>query len=203
MPQLPDAAVSVLSTWFGPMDSPAYPAAKGDLWFGKSPEVDADLRTRFGATLAQARAGALNEWESTPRGTLALILVLDQFSRNIHRDHAEMYAGDAMAVDLSLKGIEEGTDRKLLPRERVFFYMPLMHAESVALQRMCVRVFERLHEETAGTPIHSGIGNNVEFAIKHRDIVERFGRFPHRNTILGRESSAEERAFLETPGSSF
>jgi len=149
----------------------------------------------------QRVAGGL-ESSRTARGRLAHVLVLDQLSRNMHRDTPDMYRLDDEAQDLVLEGIERGADRALLPLESWFFYMPLMHAESVALQRMCVRLFARLRAEAR--PADAGMfEDTLDYARQHAVIVERFGRFPHRNQILGRESTEEERAFLEQPGSSF
>lgn len=192
----------ILSFWFGPIDADAYPARRDELWWSKNPEVDAECRARFLDTWAAAGRGELAGWKQTPRGRLALVIVLDQLSRNMHRDRPEMYAYDDEAVDVVLEGIEAGADRALTSVEQVFFYMPLMHVESVPLQRMCVRVFARLVEE-ARPAERDKAQMHLDFAERHAVIVERFGRFPHRNTILGRQSSAEERAFLEQPGSSF
>lgn len=193
---------AVLSTWFGPVDAPDYPQRNDKLWWGKDPAADAELRARFGAALDAAGRGELASWLATPRGHLAVVILLDQLSRNIHRDTAQMYALDDEAVDLVLRGLEAGVDRALAPRERVFFYMPLMHAESVPLQRKCVRLFKGLAAEVAEGE-RSAYAGNVDFAIRHLDIVERFGRFPHRNAILGRPSTDEEAEFLTQPGSSF
>ncbi|MCB9519567.1 MAG: DUF924 domain-containing protein [Myxococcales bacterium] len=192
----------VLSTWFGPTGAPDYPQRNDKLWWGKDPAADAALRARFGETLDAAGRGELEPWLETPRGHLAVVILLDQLSRNIHRDTAQMYALDDEAVDLVLRGLEAGVDRALAPRERVFFYMPLMHAESVPLQRKCVRLFRRLAD---GVPEgeRAAYSGNVDFAIRHLEIVERFGRFPHRNAILGRVSTDDEAQFLTQPGSSF
>ncbi len=203
---LPAEAHDILSTWFGPREASDYPQPQNKLWWGKSAEVDADLRARFSGLLSQALAGELDDWataSSSPASWLALIILTDQLSRNIHRDKAEMYAADDLAVDLTLRGMEAGKDKELHFRERVFFYMPLMHAESVPLQRKAVRVFAALAEEGADSPLASTLAGNHDFAIKHAVIVEQFGRFPHRNDILGRATTPEEAAFLQTPGSSF
>ena len=160
------------------------------------------MAREFGDLLANPERRDPSAWTATARGHLAIVIVLDQFSRNIHRGTPEMYALDDEAVDLVLRGIEDGIDRALTPTERVFFYMPLMHTESIPLQRMCVRFFARLAHETPGEK-WAGPQNNVGYAERHREIVERFGRFPHRNEILGRETTEEERLFLLGPGSSF
>lgn len=196
-------AVDILSTWFGPLDDPTYPQSLGSLWFGKSEAVDRDLTERFASLLDRALTGALNDWATSARGGLALIILLDQFSRNIHRGTPKMYAGDDLAVDLVLQGMETNAAASLHVQEQVFFYMPLMHAESVPLQRLCERKFRALKEAAEGTAMASGLANNHKFAVDHMVIVDRFGRFPHRNEILGRPNSEEETAFLKTPGSSF
>src|SRR5690606_32287203 len=138
----------------------------------------------------------------TPQGRLALIILLDQFPRNMYRETPQAFAFDAKARALTLEGLQAGDDQALRPIERVFFYLPLEHAEDLALQHRCVELFETLAaslpEET-----RKSFDGFTDFARKHRVIVERFGRFPHRNAILGRESTDEEIAFLRTPGSSF
>lgn len=187
----------VLTTWF-----PADDAAAQKLWWGKDEATDASLRERYGETLAQARAGRLASWTATPRGRLALVIVIDQLSRNIHRGSAEMFAADAQARALVREGLALGHDRMLQPIERVFFYLPLEHSESLADQHDCVALFEALAADVAPEQ-RSRFEFYTSFAVKHRDIVARFGRFPHRNALLGRTSSDEELAFLQTPGSSF
>lgn len=191
---------SVLTTWF-----PNDPAAAQKLWWGKDEAIDADLRERFGSTLAAARRGELDGWAETARGRLALIIVLDQMSRNIHRGSPEAFAGDAQARALTHAGVERGHDRELSPEERVFMYLPLEHSESVDDQDLCVRLMRTLADEVAAEDPELGkrYAYYLTFADRHREIVVRFGRFPHRNAILGRESTEEELAFLKEPGSSF
>ena len=164
-------------------------------WFdGDDPGLDDMIRRRFGDLLTQARDGALDDWAGSPRGRLALIIVLDQFSRNIHRGSGESFAGDAKAQGLTVDGIAAGLDKPLTFAERHFFYMPLMHAEDVELQRQCVVQFEALKAEAEGL---------VGYARGHADIVERFGRFPHRNAMLDRNSTPEEAAFIAEKGRGF
>lgn len=197
-------ARDVLEVWFGPLDAPDYPVSNPGLWWGKDPAADAALRERFGGLLDRAAAGELAAWNEAPRTSLAFVVLLDQLSRNVHRDTARMYALDDEAVDAVLRGLERGFDAELAPRERVFFYMPLMHAESVPLQRKCVRLFSALASDPAiPEGPRAAFAGNVDFAIRHLEIVERFGRFPHRNAILGRPSTPEELEFLKQPGSSF
>jgi uncharacterized protein (DUF924 family) len=193
----------IIEFWFGGgVDPVAVSEGQSSLWWGKSEETDRTILERFGATLEQAAAGELNDWCETPRGTLALIIVLDQFTRVIHRDTGRMYENDPRATDLCTQMIDGGTDEKLPPIQRVFGYMPLMHAESLELQERGVQAFQQLAEkveEGSRAPFESF----VKFAIMHRDIVARFGHFPHRNELVGRETTAEEAEFLKQPNSSF
>jgi uncharacterized protein (DUF924 family) len=193
----------VLDFWFGELDEHGCASAEqAKLWWRKSPEFDAEIRDRFGALHAAIMAGERDDWLATARGRLAYIIVLDQFSRNMYRDKPQMYAGDDRACAAVLEGLDRGHDRELAADERCFFLMPLMHSEEVDHQRDCVARFEALAAEHEGTPASRPAGN-LKYARQHADIVERFGRFPHRNRILGRESTAEEKAFLDRPGSSF
>ena len=187
----------ILEYWFGdpPRPRPAF-------WFGKDAANDRDIRSRFGADLQRANEGLCDDWAATPRGRLALILLFDQFPRNIYRDHAQAYAYDDRARALTCEGLERGCDRSLTPLERAFFYLPLEHAEDLELQERSVALFRRLHEDAPAGQRELFAGF-LDYAERHRDIIARFGRFPHRNRALGRESSAEEREFLRQPGSSF
>lgn len=187
----------VLSFWFGDVDAASYPAPQPKLWWSGDAEVDARVRERFGATLDAAAAGALADWDATPRGLLAHVIVLDQLTRNAYRGTARMYALDDEAQDLTLRALRRGDELALHPEERGFLIMPLMHAENVALQRLCVRLFEELRD--AARPVdRQGADGRVVFALRHLRVVERFGRFPHRNGILGRTTTEEEAAFLAT-----
>lgn len=202
---IPEPAREVLDTWFGSPDSASYPERRMSVWFGGGEAFDASLRERFGELLASIAAGEDDPapWTATPRGLLARVILIDQFTRNIHRGTAQMYGLDEEAVDLTLIGLQRGYDRTLHPVETAFLLMPLMHAESVALQRHCVRCFEELAARTEPGEVRDMLEGNVRYAIAHRDIVERFGRFPHRNALLGRETSPLEARFLMTPNSSF
>jgi uncharacterized protein (DUF924 family) len=174
---------SVLSFWFeeiSPRD-----------WWLKSPEFDGRIATRFGAVHEAAARCELFEWRATAAGRLAEVIALDQFSRNIHRDTARAFAADPLALALAQEAIAAGADREFVADRAVFFLMPFMHSESRAIHA----VAEPLFRERAPA--------NLEHAQRHRAIVDRFGRFPHRNAILGRASTDEEAAFLKTPGSSF
>ncbi len=193
----------VLEFWF-----PADQDRANALWWGKDPALDAEIRERFAATLSAARAGELDSWAETARGRLALIVVLDQLSRNILRGDPSTYAADAQARALTLAGLERGHDRALRPIERLFFYLPLEHSEALADQQRCVALMQELADEVAAEPgvddaRRDRFAGFVDYAIRHRDIIARFGRFPHRNALLGRSSTAEELEFLTQPGSSF
>ena len=189
----------VLSFWFGELDESGAPSeARRARWWKKSPELDAEIRERFEPVRDALCAGELEGWRETRRGRLAYVILLDQLSRNMYRDTPRMYEEDERAVEAALEAIEAGDPERLRYHERWFLYMPLMHAEDLKHQERCVALFAELGERF---PEHGDGGHG--YAVRHRDIVARFGRFPHRNEILGRESTDEERAFLEEPGSSF
>jgi uncharacterized protein (DUF924 family) len=193
----------ILGFWFGRAAGDAATAqAQKKLWWAKDAVVDAEIRERYGALVAAAAGGAHREWAREPRGRLALILLFDQFPRNIYRDTPRAFAHDGLALRLALDGIAAGVDRTLRAIERVFFYLPLEHAESVDMQERSVALFTALAAGVAEAD-RSSFAGFVDYAVAHRDIVHRFGRFPHRNSILGRESTAEELEFLKQPGSSF
>ncbi|WP_429104797.1 DUF924 family protein [Aeromonas veronii] len=194
----------LLDLWFGDeADDVLRATRQAPLWWGKSSETDALLASRFGELAEAAAKGSLAHWADLPSGRLALILLLDQLPRNIHRGTPAAFAQDPMARDLCLKGLSIGADKSLLPLERVFFYLPLEHAESREQQARSVALFEALAVEQAGTPAQATFAGFADFARRHQVIIERFGRFPHRNYILGRTSTPEEAAFLQQPGSGF
>jgi uncharacterized protein (DUF924 family) len=194
---------SVLTFWFGAPGSAVEIAGRqGTLWFGKSPANDQAVIERFAATLTAATAGQLDHWVRTPHGRLALVIVLDQFPHHIHRDQPQAFATDPQALALSLAALAAGEDLQLAPIERVFLYLPLEHAEPLAMQDRSVTLYEALaHEAAADERVL--FDNFLDYARKHRDVVARFGRFPHRNSILGRPSTPDELEFLKQPGSRF
>ena len=194
---------AILDFWFGSSpDDSVVAKEKSALWWSKSPEIDGEIRQRFESSARGAAAGKLSDWLSTPRGRLALILITDQFPRNIYRDSPRAFAQDLKALAWTRDGIEQGLDLKLRRIERVFFYLPLEHSESLQHQEQSVKYFGELG--SLASPEHKPIFEEyLNFAVRHRDIIARFGRFPHRNKILGRESTADELAFLAEPGSSF
>ncbi|WP_421353946.1 DUF924 family protein [Aeromonas veronii] len=194
----------LLALWFGDeADDVLRATRQAPLWWGKSSETDALLASRFGELAEAAAKGSLAHWADTPSGRLALILLLDQLPRNIHRGTPAAFAQDPLARDLCLKGLSIGADKSLSPLERVYFYLPLEHAESREQQARSVALFEALAAEQAGTPAQATFAGFADFARRHQVIIERFGRFPHRNDILGRTSTPEEAAFLQQPGSGF
>ena len=194
----------VLDFWFGACGPDgALDRAKQKMWFGDGRDHDAAIRKRFGKLHRRAVRGELDgAWAATPRGTIALIVVLDQFSRHIHRGTLAAFAQDPAAQRLAVAGVEQGADRALIPAQRAFFYLPFEHAENLELQRLGARSFERLATEVAPAWRKDYI-EFADYAAHHRDIIERFGRFPHRNLALGRGSTPEEIEFLKQPGSSF
>lgn len=194
----------LIDFWFGDdADDGPRAARQAPLWWGKSDETDALLAQRFGELAADAAANKLERWAEVPAGRLALILLLDQLPRNIHRATPAAFAQDGKARALCLKGLSLGADRGLSPLARVFFYLPLEHAESREQQARSVALFEALAAEQANTPASATFAGFADFARRHQVIIERFGRFPHRNAILGRESTPEEVEFLRQPGSGF
>ncbi|MFM5565413.1 DUF924 family protein [Aeromonas veronii] len=194
----------LLDLWFGDeADDVLRATRQAPLWWGKSSETDALLASRFGELVEAAAKGSLAHWADIPSGRLALILLLDQLPRNIHRGTPAAFTQDPLARDFCLKGLSIGVDKSLSPLERVFFYLPLEHAESREQQARSVALFETLAAEQAGTPAQATFAGFADFARRHQVIIERFGRFPHRNDILGRTSTPEEAAFLQQPGSGF
>jgi uncharacterized protein (DUF924 family) len=190
----------VLSFWFGPPGAP--PLANAARWFTPDPAFDAAIRERFAGTVARAEAGELEPWRETPLGALALVIVLDQFPRNLFRDSARAFAHDAAARDVALDAEARGFDRALSSVERWFLYLPLMHAEEPALQERSVARFESL-AATAPAELREALAGAADYARRHRDVIRRFGRFPHRNRALGRAGTPEELAYLAEPGSGF
>ena len=186
----------VLSFWFEDATrSPEALQRRGAVWFRADPGFDRECATRFAAVLEDAARGALEGWADSPRGRLALVVLLDQMPRNIHRGSPAAFMHDAQAAAHCVAAIDSGQDRSLHPVERVFLYMPLQHAEGLALQRLSVERFESLAAEVDDA-WRDTFTENVRFAREHHDIVERFGRFPHRNRTLGRESTEVELRYL-------
>jgi uncharacterized protein (DUF924 family) len=186
---------SLLDFWFLPAGDAGHGKPRPE-WFRKDPAFDLLIRQRFGDAVARGLAGEFVEWASEPRGALARIILLDQFTRNIYRDTAQAFAGDARALAAARAMVDAGRDRMLVPVERWFVYLPFEHAEDMELQQRSVALFDIL-------ALEPGMEGITDYAYRHRDIIARFGRFPHRNRILGRESTLEEVEFLKLPGSGF
>lgn len=184
-------ATDVIDFWFGPP-----PLASRRVWFVKDPAFDDTIRQRFGALVERALAAPLG-WGDAPLERLAELIVLDQFPRNLFRGAARAFAGDARARSLALALIDAGQDAQLHPVQRPFAYLPLEHAEDPRLQDRCVALFEALVQADPGA------ADKLDYARRHRDVIRRFGRFPHRNAALGRASTPEEEQYLAQPGSGF
>lgn len=185
---------AILDFWFSPRAEP--------LWFEKDRAFDEEIRQRFGTAVHEAQMGGFEAWAESPTGSLALLILLDQMSRNIYRGEAKAFLGDARARAVAEKAMARGFDRSFSFRQRRFFYLPFEHAEDMSNQDRAVDLFTRLRDETAG-PERDEAEVQLDYAHRHRDIIRRFGRYPHRNEALGRESTEDELAFLKIPGSSF
>lgn len=184
----------ILEFWFGRPGAADYGGTR-KAWFRKDAAFDAAIRERFGAAIETALSGGFADW-TAPRGILARILLLDQFTRNSFRDTTRAFAGDALALTLAEEAIARGDDVELIPVERWFMYLPYVHAESPSAQERAVSLFRDLRDTT-------GLAEPLDWAERHAEVIRLFGRFPHRNAILGRESTPEEVAFLAAPGSRF
>lgn len=177
-------AHDILDFWFQELE-PSY-------WWKKDAELDRQIGRRFGALLNSAAACELYAWRTSPEGRLAEVILLDQFSRNIHRDTPGAFANDPLALALAQEAVAVEADQALAPTMRNFLYMPYMHSESAVIHSEAVRLFAA-----------SGVASQIDFEQRHKAIIDRFGRYPHRNAILGRESTPEEIEFLQQPGSGF
>lgn len=186
---MPDSAVDarpedVLHFWFEELE----PAS----WWRKDEGLDQRIRQRFAALHAAASAAELWGWRESAEGRLAEVIVLDQFSRNLFREGARAFAQDAMALALAQEAVRLGADRALAPTQRSFLYLPYMHSESLKIHDQALQLFDQ-----------PGLENNLDFERRHRDLILRFGRYPHRNAVLGRDSTVEEQAYLAEPGAGF
>ena len=185
MAQTDPKADAVLNFWFKEIDQ--------QMWFKKDPAFDATIAERFGGDVEEALSGGYHSWENNPDGRLALILLLDQFTRNLFRGTARAFSGDDRALSLTQRCVAEGDLEVLEDKfKRIFVLMPMMHSEELAVHDQSIALFEQFGDE-----------KTLDYAHRHRNIIKDWGRYPHRNTVLGRDSTEAERAFLETPGSSF
>ncbi|NWF58787.1 MAG: DUF924 domain-containing protein [Fischerella sp.] len=188
-------AQEILDFWFGKPDQADYGKPR-DFWFTKKPEFDEQVRTRFLKDYQKAAEGYLEDWIEFPDTCLALILLLDQFPRNMFRGTPEAFATDWEALSTAHHAIAKGYDRKLLAVQRWFIYLPFEHSENLEDQRRAVKLFQQLSDDPDSASC-------IDYAIRHMEVIERFGRFPHRNAILGRTSTSEEKEFLKQSGSRF
>ncbi|WP_017315225.1 DUF924 family protein [Mastigocladopsis repens] len=188
-------AKEILEFWFGSPNEPDYGKPK-PFWFSKKPEFDEELQIRFLTDYQKAAAGYLDDWINSSNSCLALILLLDQFPRNMFRDTPQAFATDWEALSAAQHAIALGYDQKLLPVQRWFIYLPFEHSENLEHQRQAVRLFQQLSNDPESTSC-------IDYAMRHMQVIQRFGRFPHRNEILGRVSTSEEKEFLKQTGSSF
>lgn len=191
------SADEILSFWFGQLrDTEEYYEERRRLWFASDSRIDQDITNRFLSDYEHAAAGQLRNWRDTPRTSLALILLFDQFPRNMFRETPRAFATDPLAREITFQLLDAASDKQIHPVERTFVYMPLMHSEDLAQQQQAVTLFRQLAQDNPRV-------DSVSYAVRHLEIIERFGRFPHRNAVLGRVSTPEEVEFLTQPGSSF
>lgn len=186
----------VLAFWFGQAGEPDYGLPRA-AWFRKDPAFDEAIRQRFLPAVEAALAGRLAAWAGEPAGLLALLILLDQFTRNLFRNTAQAFAGDPPARRLAEQALASGWDRQLLPVQRVFAYLPFEHSETLADQERSLALFAALAAE------QSGYDGYLDYARRHHEVIARFGRFPHRNAALGRPDMPEEADYLAQPGSGF
>lgn len=180
----------VIDFWFGDRSRP--------LWFARDPEFDAEIRRRFGEAHRAAMEGRLEHWRASPEGALALVILLDQFSRNLYRGTARAFAADAQARAIADAALARGFDQQLPPGRRWFLYLPFEHSESLADQERAVALF-RAHAEAAGGAERERAEELLDYAQRHLEAIRRFGRFPHRNDVLGRETTPDEADYLRDP----
>ncbi|MEM0953418.1 MAG: DUF924 family protein [Pseudomonadota bacterium] len=191
-------ASQILNFWFGPLTADGMPLEdRNSVWFNGGEAVDAEIRQRFGADVERALAGDLDDWRLEANGLVALMLLLDQFTRNIYRGVPAAFSGDEKALALARTAIEENQDLALPTIYRVFLYNPFQHAESLADQTKGVELVQTLLAQ-CGDASRDYVANSLRYFQAHLDVIEKFGRFPHRNAVLGRASTPEERAFMET-----
>ena len=195
----------ILNFWFGDLQEDRIPdEEKQKQWWEKDKKTDGYIKNEFENLLILAKSGRLDSWKAGSAGMLAFIILTDQFSRNIYRATPAAFSQDELALGGSLEGIDKAMDKGLYATQRVFFYMPLMHSEDIDIQAKSIHYFSSMEKDYSDKP---GLGkflkSNTKYAMQHYEIIKRFGRFPHRNKILGRESTPEELEFLKQPGSSF
>jgi uncharacterized protein (DUF924 family) len=194
---------AILSFWFKEQELSAPQIDRRmDIWFGEDPVFDREIEEEFSDDVERACEGKLDHWAAEPQGRLALIILIDQFRRNIYRNTAEAFSKDRLALKLCVEGAMEKKDKSLTPIQRVFFYMPLQHAESAKVQAKAVELYNRLAESVSPTYQETFL-TVAQFAELHKDIIDQFGRFPHRNKLLGRENTSEEDEYLASDSPDF
>jgi uncharacterized protein (DUF924 family) len=199
----PSRPEEVLSFWFGDVDSDGLATEDvSQRWWLKSASFDREVDAKFGTLWQDVVDGQHEDWLAAPRSLLAYVIVLDQFSRNLSRDDPRAFEQDDRALGAAASAIDRGWDLELAGHLRVFLYMPFMHSEDLMAQEKAVALFSAFRDSSMGK-LRAALEPNVDFAVQHRNIVARFRRFPHRNAVLGRTSTAEESEFLQQPGSSF
>jgi uncharacterized protein (DUF924 family) len=192
----------IIEFWYG--SDADRPLQNAESWFKKDDAFDREIEDRFGSTLKRAEDGELEDWCETPRGRLGYIIVLDQFSRNMYRGEPDAFLNDSQALDATLEGIDLGHDTELEPQHCWFFYMPLMHSESPEIQQMSLEKYRELAElDGLSESMRSALENAYDFAEQHAEIIEEFGRYPHRNDVLGRESTDAEKEYLKRDDAGF
>lgn len=200
-----DAAEAVLAFWIGEAATATEAAELKrwvERWFTRDAALDAEIGTVFGDLVVAARRGDLDAWAASPRGRLALLVLLDQFPRNLYRGSGDAFRADPKALALAKTTVDDGGDRALSPVERLFVYLPFEHSEDIADQERAVGLLDALRAE-APPGLAGAFSGFHDYAIKHRDVIARFGRFPHRNAVLGRETTPAEADYLAQPGSGF
>lgn len=186
----------ILDFWFLPAGAPGHLTSR-KAWFVKDTAFDDEIRTRFERQVRDAVAGGLRDWETDPNGALARLVVLDQFTRNIWRNTPAAFSGDAEALAAAQRAVDAGHDQAVHPVARPFFYLPFEHAEDLAQQARSIALFTQL------AAVDPGAASNLDYAHRHEVVIRQFGRFPHRNAILGRASTEAEQVYLATPGAGF
>jgi uncharacterized protein (DUF924 family) len=193
----------IIEFWFGDaLESPESARIKSKFWYVSSPDTDNEIRRQFGPTLEAVHEGNLEGWEASPEGTLALVILLDQFSRNIYRGDARAYSGDKLALAIAKRAVQSGLDQKLPGLQRLFLYHPFHHSEQIRDQEDAVVLFQGV-EDQSPQYWREFLHGFTKFAVHHRDVVLRFGRFPHRNKTLGRSNTNEEQDYLDGDARSF
>ena len=191
---------AILDFWFGQPTAADYGHYR-KAWFVKDPDFDQSIRQHFLADYEKAAAGALDHWQKDPHSSVALLLLLDQFPRNLFRGQPRSFETDPQAKAVATQLVDTGQDQQLIPAHRFFIYVPFEHSEDIADQNRCVALMQNLVDTVPD--LDNGLKGGLNYAIRHRDVIQQFGRFPHRNEILGRESTPEELKFLQQPGSRF